>query len=118
MEREAIEDIFAAFGPVSVRRLFGGVGVYAGGVMFALGHSGELYLKADAELVCQLEARGSKPFTYEGKRSIVALGYWSVPADALDEPEEVAGLARAALAVAQAARASSAHGRRRSERVR
>ena len=47
MDPEAICDLFVALGPVRTRRMFGGHGIYAGDLMFALETGGELYLKAD-----------------------------------------------------------------------
>ncbi len=37
MDRDRIAEMFAAFGRVDVRRMFGGAGIYADGIMFALG---------------------------------------------------------------------------------
>ncbi|WP_424059761.1 TfoX/Sxy family protein, partial [Methyloceanibacter sp.] len=33
--KEFVQDQLASFGPVAIRRMFGGAGVYAGDVMFA-----------------------------------------------------------------------------------
>jgi TfoX-like protein len=43
-----IRELFCVFGPVEVRRMFGGAGIYAEGRMFALVSDGVIYLKADA----------------------------------------------------------------------
>ncbi|MBS7540259.1 TfoX/Sxy family protein [Ancylobacter lacus] len=104
MERADIEEIFSAFGPVALRRMFGGLGIYADGVMFALVVDGELYLKADAALAQALEAAGSTPFAYDRQGRRVVLGYWSMPSAALEDADTAAELARRALAVAQARR--------------
>ncbi len=104
MERADVEDIFAAFGPVAIRRMFGGLGIYAEGVMFALVVEGELYLKTDAAFAQALERVGSVPFAYDRQGKRVVLGYWSLPAAALEDPAAAAGLARRALTVAQASR--------------
>ncbi|MGE3143980.1 MAG: TfoX/Sxy family protein [Pseudorhodoplanes sp.] len=48
MDADAIGEIFRAFGPVAVRRMFGGAGLYAQGRMFALVSDGVVYLKAGA----------------------------------------------------------------------
>jgi DNA transformation protein len=42
-----LKDSLSGLGPVSVRRMFGGAGVYADGVMFGLVAQDALYLKAD-----------------------------------------------------------------------
>ena len=39
---------FDAFGPVTVRKMFGGAGIYHEGLIFALEGDGEILLKADA----------------------------------------------------------------------
>lgn len=107
MEPDDIADLFAAFGPVTVRAMFGGQGLYADGLMFALQAGSTLYLKADAAFAETLAARGSAPFSYAtatGTRTVG--GYWQVPEAAMDDPEDLAGLARAALAIARAAAAA------------
>ena len=98
---EHLKEVFSAFGPVSVRRMFGGVGVYADGTMFALVAYGELYLKADEETIPAFRAAGVGPFVYEAKGRRVVMSYWRLPDRLLDEPDELAEWARAALRVAQ-----------------
>jgi DNA transformation protein and related proteins len=52
----------------------------------------------------QFEAEGSTPFQYQTKAKTVTVGsYWQLPARLFDDPEELAGWARAALAAAQRA---------------
>ncbi|EIM29489.1 TfoX/Sxy family protein [Microvirga lotononidis] len=111
MDAEDLRDIFRSLGPVHVRRMFGGQGIYQGELMFALVASGEVYLKADDETAGFFRDRGSRPFAYEtrdGRRSI--MGYWLMPESALDDPDEAAELAT--MAVAAARRAKSAQVRK------
>ncbi|MDQ0504628.1 TfoX/Sxy family protein [Xanthobacter agilis] len=104
MEPETIADLFSAFGPVRLRRMFGGAGLYADGLMFALEADGVLYLKADAALAGDLAGRGSAPFRYVAKTGPRTMAsFWQVPDAALDDGEELAALARRALAAARAA---------------
>ena len=50
MDNEAIADLFSGLGPVEVRRLFGGKGIYHNGLIVAVAKiRGELMLKVDAE---------------------------------------------------------------------
>jgi DNA transformation protein len=98
---EHLKEVFSAFGPVSVRRMFGGAGVYAEGTMFALIAEGEIYLKADAETIPAFRAAGAAPFIYGAKGKRVVMSYWRLPDRLLDEPDELAEWARAALRVAQ-----------------
>jgi DNA transformation protein len=105
IDAEALRDLFAAFGPVSVRRMFGGAGVYADGVMFALVSRGTVYLKADAESQPLFAAEGCGPFVYDraGKQATMT-SYWRMPDRLYDDPDTLAQWARRSLAIAQAGR--------------
>jgi DNA transformation protein len=97
-----IQELFAVFGPVSVRRMFGGAGIYADGTMFALVARGVIYLKADEVNAPAFERENLAPFTYEtkdGKRGVMS--YRRMPDRLYDDPEELATWARDALAAAQ-----------------
>ncbi|HEX2255418.1 MAG TPA: TfoX/Sxy family protein [Afifellaceae bacterium] len=104
MDEGFIHDLFAPFGEVRTRRMFGGVGVYRDGVMFALAADGELYLKSDAESAERFRAAGSQPFEYEQRGRKVALSYWRLPEEALDDPAELEQWARLAYQAALKAR--------------
>lgn len=97
MDPQAIEDIFAPFGPVTTRRMFGGTGIYHKGVIIALEAYGEILLKADAVSRPDFEAAGACQWVYEGKGGKpAAMPYWSVPDTALDDAEEFARWAQKA----------------------
>ncbi|GLI24989.1 DNA transformation protein [Xanthobacter flavus] len=114
MDEDAIADLFAAFGPVAVRRMFGGAGLYADGLMFALWAGDSFYLKADAALAEDLKGRGSVPFSYVAKGVTRTMGgFWSVPEEALDDADDLASLARRALFVAHAANEAKAKAKAR-----
>jgi DNA transformation protein and related proteins len=106
VDPEAIADLFAGVGPVRIRRMFGGQGVYSGNVMFALEADGELYLKTDPETVAAFRSAGSKPFVYEKRGRLTEMSYWRLPEAAADEPDEAARWARLALAAAQRTRST------------
>lgn len=107
MDSDDIVELFAVFGRVSARRMFGGLGIYADGIMFALASDGVVYLKADQETSATFEREGAGPFTYSAKgRSHVSLSYWRLPDRLYDDPEELAGWARTALMVARRAKAT------------
>jgi DNA transformation protein len=99
-----LTELFAGFGPVAVRRMFSGVGVFADGLMIALVVDGVIYLKADDSLVPLFEREGQAPFSYktrDGKRTLNS--YWRMPERLYDEPDELAEWARLALAAARRA---------------
>jgi DNA transformation protein len=101
-----IQDLLADFGPVSIRNMFSGAGLYADGVMFALLVDDTLYLKADELSAHAFAAEGKGPFTYRPKgRAAVAMSYWEVPERLLDDPEELVAWAKRAHAIALAAKA-------------
>jgi DNA transformation protein len=103
---ESIRELFNEFGTVSVRRMFGGHGVFADGLMFALESDGELYLKADDLTIPKLAAENSEPFVYKAKGREIALSYWKLPERLYDELEEFAVFARDAFGAAQRAAGS------------
>lgn len=101
MDAEGIREIFADVLSVRVRRMFGGHGVYDGTLMFALEAGGELYLKSDAETKESFAAAGSTPFVYHKQGKPYALSYWRMPADALDDADELRLWTRRALDAAR-----------------
>jgi DNA transformation protein and related proteins len=104
MDRDFLIDLFADFGPVTIRRMFSGFGISADGTNFALALRGGLYLRADEQTIPRFEAEGSKPFQYQTRAKTVTVGsYWQLPERLYDDPEELTGWARAALAAAQRA---------------
>jgi DNA transformation protein len=100
---ESIRELFSTYGTVSVRRMFGGHGVFDGGMMFALESDGELYLKADDLTIPKLAAENSEPFVYKAKGREIALSYWKLPERLYDEPDDFANFARDAFGAAQRA---------------
>lgn len=96
MDENFIQDLFAPFGEVRTRRMFGGLGIYREGVMFALVAGGELYLKVDAETMGRFREAGSGPFVYEQRGRPIAMSYWRLPDPALDDPDQLQTWARLA----------------------
>ena len=103
MDPEFIRELFAPFGPVIVRRMFSGIGIFANGLMFGLVFDGTIFLKVDDGSVADFEREGSRPFTYARSKRAgrVALPYWRLPERLYDDPDELAAWARRALAVAE-----------------
>jgi len=104
MDRDFLIDLFADFGPVTIRPMFSGFGISADGVNFALSLRAGLFFRADEATIPRFEAEGSKPFQYQtSKRSVTVASYWQLPARLFDDPEELSEWARAALSAAQRA---------------
>jgi DNA transformation protein len=99
-----LTELFSGFGPIAVRRMFSGAGVFADGLMIALVVDSVIYLKADDNFVPLFEREGQTPFSYQtrdGKRTLNS--YWRMPERLYDEPDELAEWARLALAAARRA---------------
>jgi DNA transformation protein and related proteins len=104
MDRDFLIDLFADFGPVTIRRMFSGFGISADGTNFALALRSGLYFRADEQTIPQFEAEGSTPFQYQTRaRTVTVNSYWQLPARLFDDFEELSVWARAALAAAQRA---------------
>ncbi len=107
MDAEHIRELFREFGDVRLRRMFGGAGLYADGVMFALLSDDLIYLKADAVTAADFERENCAPFQYDtktGRRAVMS--YWRLPERLYDDADELAQWARRALAVARQAAAA------------
>src|SRR4051812_47704360 len=101
-DHDHIVELFAGFGPVSVRRMFSGAGVFADGLMIALAVRGVIYLKADERTIPLFEGEGLKPFSYATKTGTRSLNsYWRMPERLYDEPDELAVWAAQALEAAR-----------------
>jgi DNA transformation protein len=106
MDRDFLIDLFADFGPVTIRRIFSGFGISVDGVNFALALRAGLYFRADEQNIPQFEAEGSGPFQYQQRttaKTVTVNSYWQLPARLFDDSEELADWARAALGAAQRA---------------
>jgi DNA transformation protein and related proteins len=104
MDRDFLIDLFSDFGPVTIRPMFSGFGISADGINFAMALRAGLYFRADDRTIPQFEAEGSKPFQYQTRaKTVIVNPYWQLPARLFDDPEELAGWAKAALAAARRA---------------
>jgi DNA transformation protein and related proteins len=62
MDADGPRALVEPFGPVTVKRMFGGHGLYSEALCFAIEHGGEVFLKVDAESQPSFAAAGSSPF--------------------------------------------------------
>ena len=97
------DDLFQFFGRVSVRRMFGGQGIFADDMMIALVTSDDqMYLKTSDETRPAFKAEKCKPFSFMKGGKTIDTAYYAVPDRLLDDPEEFAVWAKRAHAVAKA----------------
>src|SRR5215472_3088916 len=88
--------------PVTARSMFGGVGIYAQGLFFALIAEDRLYFKVDDATRPDFERLGMEPFRPFGEDS--AMGYYEVPADVVEDAVQLAVWTRRAMTVAAKAK--------------
>ncbi len=115
--REHIRDLFAGLGPVEVRRMFGGAGIYLGDACFALLVDDCIWMRADEALGRAYAEAGSGQWVYEGRqRAPVTMPYWQLPDQAMDDPDEAAAWARRSLVPAENAAAEKRAAKERKAR--
>jgi len=115
-------ELFSGMGHVEARRMFGGAGLYARGVMFGLIDDEVIYLKVDDDLKADLAAAGARSWIYTERKGPKAgvpqeTSYWSLPEAALDDPDEACAWGQRSLAVAEALKATKPVRKRRSKRI-
>lgn len=96
-------ELLAPLGRITVRRMFGGAGLYADGLIVGLEVEGGLYLKIDDRTRAAFAEAGGSPFVYDGKGKPIVMRYWTPPEEAMDSPEAMRPWALLALEAAQRA---------------
>jgi DNA transformation protein len=109
---DSLHEVFAPFGRITPRRMFGGHGIYHEGRMFALVLRERLYLKSDAHSEAAFEARRLPPFEYQRDGRTMRMSYREAPAEMFEDRDEALHWARlawdAALRSGTAPRAAGA----------
>ncbi len=98
------DDLFQEFGPITLRRFFGGEGICSGEIMIGMIFADTIYFKTDETTRKAFVAEKTKPFTFL-KRSTgetIVTTWFALPDRLYDDPEELAQWARAAYRVALA----------------
>ena len=89
-------------GGVEARRMFGGLGLYSRGTFFGLLYKERLYFKTDDSTRPEYEARGSEGFQPRANAKNVKMTYYTVPADLLEDDDELVRWAQKAVTAALA----------------
>ncbi len=100
-EIEFATDLFAELGPLTTRKMMGGLCLYSEGTIFAIVHSDfGVMIKGAGAFKDELDAMGLTRWTYQRDKAPkpTAMPYWKLPDSALDDPEEACALVRRALA--------------------
>jgi DNA transformation protein and related proteins len=110
-----LKEVFALFGSVSARPMFGGHGLYHDGVMFALVADSVLYLKVDERSVDVFQEQGLTPFEYEKGGKTLRMSYYTAPESIFDDPEQAREWAVLAFDAALRAKKPAAKSRARKQ---
>ena len=100
--RDFIVEQLGRVTPVTARSMFGGTGLYAQGLFFALVAEDRLYFKVDDSTRGDYERLGREPFRPFGEEK--AMGYYEVPADVLQDLAQLEPWMQKAIGVARKAR--------------
>lgn len=98
---------------VRSNRMFGGIGLYSREIFFGLIDDDTLFFKTDETNVAPYRERGMPRFMPFPDRPDAVLGYHQVPADVLEDAEQLVEWARRSVEVALRAQAAKATKRRR-----
>jgi DNA transformation protein len=104
MDPDFLRDLFQSAGPITIRTMFGGQGIYAQKRIFAVVLSdGRLFVKGDHQSGPVYEDRAMVRWTYTNTKSgkPSSMPYWQVPDSAFDNPDEMRELTGIALATAK-----------------
>jgi DNA transformation protein and related proteins len=98
---EFLREQLAPLGRITMRRMFGKMGVFCNGLMLGMIMDDTLYVRVDDHnRMVFKEAEFEPPLNYEKQGRSIDLAFWRVPEHLLDEPDELVAWARAALGAA------------------
>ena len=95
-------DQLSALPDLRAKAMFGGHGLYQAERFFGILMEGRLYFKVDDASRVAFVERGMGPFTYEKARRTLAMNYFEVPPDVLENREELVAWATRAIQIAAA----------------
>lgn len=94
---EYLKELLEYLPRLRVKRIFGGAGFYSSEIFIAIATDDGLYLKGDRESEPFYRQGGAERFSYQVKGKTTHLNFWSVPAEVLEDPDELERWTRIAL---------------------
>ena len=99
---EFLREQLAPLGRVTMRRMFGKIGVFCDGLMLGMVTDNTLYFRVDDNNRATFkEAASFPPLNYRKQGGTIDLSFWRAPERLFDEPDEFVTWARIALAAAR-----------------
>jgi DNA transformation protein len=113
---EFLREQLAPLGHLTMRRMFGKTGVFCDGVMLGMVTDNTLYFRVDdGNREAFAEAAVYPPLNYAKQGELIDLSFWRAPERLFDEPDELVGWARIALAAARRVAAKNRRPARRGD---
>jgi DNA transformation protein and related proteins len=115
---EYVKDQLTSLRGIASARFFGGVGLSSAGTQFAMVMGSSLYFVVDDATRGKYEEMGSTCFTYGTSKGRVAVKkYYEVPAELIEDSDQLTALARESIRVARSSKGSPAKRRSRAKRA-
>lgn len=95
-----LQDLLRPLGHIHLRRMFGGYGIYADELFFAVVLDEQLFIKVDAQTRPAFEAAGLEEWVYEKDGKPVHMNYFRPPEDIYDDEDSLRHWGRLALGAA------------------
>ena len=93
-----IVDMLSSLENIRSRKMFSGYGIYKDKIFFALVLNDVLYFKTSESDRPTYQSYGSEPFSYTKKNGQqVAMSYWQVPVDIIENQNKLIDWARRAM---------------------
>ncbi|MBK8504784.1 MAG: TfoX/Sxy family protein [Saprospiraceae bacterium] len=93
-----INDQLSNFAPFETKKMFGGIGFFKDGLMFAMIGGNTFRLKVDDSNQNDFEKRGMTPYQNDSKKK--GMPYWEVPLEVIEDKTELKKWAGKAFQVA------------------
>ncbi|MEM9670065.1 MAG: TfoX/Sxy family protein [Pseudomonadota bacterium] len=100
MQIEFYQDLFASFGVISTRKMFGVDGLYCDDLFFAIVAGDELWLKVDDTTRTEFEQIGAEQYMFEMKGKPSPIPYYRAPEDIFDDDDKLQHWTKLALEAA------------------
>ncbi len=111
-----VQDLLSGLEGIRARAMFGGWGIYKDGVIFGIIVDYQLYFKVNGSNQAKYKKHGSQPFTYESRGKSISMSYWEVPAEVMDDREQIQLWAQESHAISRQAKPKSSSKRLRARK--
>jgi DNA transformation protein len=101
---EYLLDALSALPGLRSKSMFGGFGLQSEDAFFGIVWNGSAYFKVDDATRPKYVELGSEPFTYSRDGKQMSMGYYVVPANVIEDHEQLLAWAQEAIGVARNAR--------------